>query len=239
MLFLFAMTVHIHRSEERGITKTSWLLSRHSFSFGEYYDSKRTQFGALLVLNDDLVQGGEGFGMHGHANMEIITFIIKGGITHKDSMKYTRTIREGQVQKMSAGTGVLHSEYNPLKSTSRFLQLWIQPDTLDIAPSYEEKDLPVDRNILHLVASGKKKDHVLFLQQDAFLSYGSFDIGKKIEYTLKDHAHGVFLFVVTGEIILGKENLFEGDSLELTDEREIRCVVNKESTVLVIEVPLE
>lgn len=230
--------MHIHRSEERGISRTSWLLSKHSFSFGDYYDSKRTQFGALLVLNDDLVQGGEGFGMHGHENMEIITFIVKGSITHKDSMKHTRTITEGQVQKMSAGTGVMHSEYNPLKTASRFLQLWIQPDKLDIPPSYEEKDLPTMRNVFSLVASGDIKDKVIFLHQDAFLSWGEFDAGKTCSYTFKDRTHGVFLFVVKGEIHLRKESLYEGDSAEILDKKEVSFQTKKESTILIVEVTL-
>ena len=231
--------MHIQRSKDRGSTKIDWLSSKHSFSFGDYYDPERLSFGKLFVLNDDIIKAGKGFGTHGHDNMEIITLVIEGSLEHKDSMGNKGIISEGKIQRMSAGTGVLHSEFSSSQSESRILQLWIEPNVLDIKPSYEQRSIPSHKNVLHRIASGKKTKDTVFLHQDALLSFGTFDSGEKILYPLENPSHGVFVFVVEGEITLGKETLKEGDSAEITRIDGLRFSSVVESTVLVIEVPLE
>ena len=229
----------IQRSKERGSTKLDWLNSKHSFSFGDYYDPERLSFGKLLVVNDDIIKAGKGFGKHGHDNMEIITLVIDGSLEHTDSMGNTGIISEGEIQRMSAGTGVLHSEFSSSQGDSRILQLWIEPNVLDIKPSYEQKKISSSKNILHRIASGKKIKDIVFLHQDAFLSFGTFDSGQKILYSLENPSHGVFVFVVKGEITLGKEKLKEGDSAEITQLDGLRFSSVVQSKILVIEVPME
>jgi hypothetical protein len=205
----------LRRAAERGHANHGWLDSWHTFSFADYYDPRHMGYGPLRVINEDRVQPGAGFGTHGHRDMEIITYVLEGALAHKDSMGNASTIVPGDVQRMSAGTGVRHSEYNhdPARIT-HFLQIWIEPDRTGIAPSYEQKrfDAPEKRGRLRLVASPGGRDGSVSLQQDAFLYAGLFDGPERAELEIpagrKSYVH-----VARGSIIVNGEALDTGDAL--------------------------
>jgi redox-sensitive bicupin YhaK (pirin superfamily) len=205
----------LRRAAERGHANHGWLDSWHTFSFADYYDPRHMGYGPLRVINEDRVQPGAGFGTHGHRDMEIITYVLEGALAHKDSMGNASTIVPGDVQRMSAGTGVRHSEYNhdPARIT-HFLQIWIEPDRTGTAPSYEQKrfDGPEKRGRLRLVASPGGRDGSVSLQQDAFLYAGLFDGPEGAELGIpagrKSYVH-----VARGSIIVNGEALDTGDAL--------------------------
>ena len=234
------MKVKIIYSEERGTTELGWLHSRHSFSFAEYYNPKRNLFGALRVLNDDIVEPGEGFGMHNHANFEIVSIVLEGALEHKDSIGSHGVIKTHEIQRISAGTGITHSEFNPsTKEKVHFLQIWIKPKELGIQPSYEQKKFDFQKNNLTEIASGKRSHDKVYLHQDTYLSICYFDKGKKISYKLKNPNNGVFAFVIEGSIFVGNHKLKKYDSVEITDADEIIFKTEDLSKVLFIEVPME
>ena len=233
------MKINIHKSNERGTSRYDWLLSRHSFSFANYYNPKKMNFGALRVLNDDIVDAGKGFGMHRHENMEIVSIVLEGSLEHKDSMGNHGIIKENEVQRMSAGTGVNHSEFNHSKTDkSHFLQIWIEPNEMGLEPSYEQKNIPTTKNKLHEVASGTKKKDVVYIHQNTFMFIGNFDKGNESMQILADNSHGAFVFVIEGEIELEKNILAAGDSAEITGAGKVAFKANKQSKVLLIEVPM-
>lgn len=232
------MKINILKSEDRRISRYDWLLSRHSFSFANYHNPERMGFGALRVLNDDIVDAGKGFGMHRHDNMEVISIVLEGSLEHKDSMGNHGIIKENEVQRMSAGTGVMHSEFNHSKTDkSHFLQIWIEPNEMNLEPSYEEKKIPTTRNKLHEIASGTKKNGV-YLHQDAFMFIGSFDKGNEIVQKLEDGPHGTFIFIIYGRIDLEKKILETGDSAEITGTDKVAFKAKEQSKILLIEVPI-
>jgi redox-sensitive bicupin YhaK (pirin superfamily) len=213
------MLTHIPAAE-RGRTRIDWLDSRHTFSFGEYYDPAHMGFRALRVLNDDRFAPGGGFPTHGHADMEIVSYVLEGALEHKDSLGTGSVIRPGDVQRMSAGTGVRHSEFNASKTAPvHFLQIWIVPDRHGHAPGYEQKAFTEDdrRGRLRLVGSSDGREGSVSLHQDVALYAGLFNEGEKATLALPAGRHG-FVHVASGSATVNGLALGEGDGLELSDE---------------------
>uniref|UniRef100_A0A832G8E2 Pirin family protein n=1 Tax=Ignavibacterium album TaxID=591197 RepID=A0A832G8E2_9BACT len=230
----------IHRSEERGKANYGWLDTRYSFSFSRYYDPEKMGFGLLRVLNDDVVHPATGFGTHPHDNMEIITIILDGQLEHKDSMGNGSVISKDEVQVMSAGSGVTHSEFNPSKTDKvSLLQIWIYPKEENIKPRYDQKSFPKEerKNKLVTVASGFNENGSLYIHQNAEIKLGYFEKPDIIKYTVRN-GNGVYLFVIDGQIKTGDEELFRRDAIGIydTDEFEIEVVDNAEFVLL--EVPM-
>ena len=227
----------VRRSGERGYADHGWLKSFHTFSFADYYDPKHIEFGALRVINEDRVQAGAGFGTHGHRDMEIISYVLAGALAHRDSTGTSSTIRPGDVQRMSAGRGVQHSEFNASKSEPvHFLQIWIQPNVRGIAPSYEEKhfDSSERRGRLRLIASPDKADGSLLIHQDARVYAGLFDAAE--EATLEVPAgRRLYLHVARGRLRANDTELTAGDALGLTDTRTLKLHDARQAEVLVFD----
>jgi quercetin 2,3-dioxygenase len=231
----------IRRSQERGYADHGWLKSFHTFSFADYFDPQNIEFGPLRVINEDRVQAGAGFGTHGHRDMEIISYVLAGELAHKDSMGNGSTIRPGDVQRMSAGTGVRHSEFNPSANEPvHFLQIWIQPSAQGIQPSYEEKRYPTEekRGRLRLIVSPDSADGSLLIHQDARLYAGLFD-GK--ESAVLDVANGrrVYVHVARGSVDANGVALDAGDALKLTQTKTLTLQNGREAEVLVFDLPGE
>ncbi|MCL6493600.1 MAG: pirin family protein [Ignavibacterium sp.] len=230
----------IYRSEERGKANYGWLDTRYSFSFSSYYDPEKMGFGLLRVLNDDVVHPATGFGTHPHDNMEIITIILDGQLEHKDSMGNGSVISKDEVQVMSAGSGITHSEFNPSKTDKvSLLQIWIYPKEENIKPRYDQKSFPKEerKNKLVTVASGFNENGSLYIHQNAEIKLGYFEKLDIIKYTVRN-GNGVYFFVIDGQIKIGDEELFRRDAIGIydTDEFEIEVVDNAEFVLL--EVPM-
>jgi redox-sensitive bicupin YhaK (pirin superfamily) len=228
-------------SNERGAVEHNWLHTKHSFSFGDYYNPKRMGFGALRVLNDDIIEPGKGFGLHPHENMEIVTIVLKGALEHKDSLGSHGVIRTGEVQRMSAGSGVKHSEYNHSKEESvHLLQIWVTPKEFDIDPSYEQKSFPMNeqKNRLYPIVSNIKNSNTLFIHQDATFSLGSFDAGVQIEKQTLSPKRGIYFFLINGEMDISDKKLKSGDALSISGEGTAKIKAIKPSYLLAIEVPM-
>jgi quercetin 2,3-dioxygenase len=221
----------IRKSAERGTNKIDWLTSFHSFSFGHYYDPQYMGFGNLVVINDDYIKGGGGFAEHGHKDMEIVTYIIDGELAHKDSLGNVATIKAGEVQRMSAGTGIRHSEFNYSKTeTCRLLQIWFLPDAEGKKPGYEQKHFSQDdkRNNLKLVVSPSGKDGSLSIGQNIEIYASILESGKSLVHELGDR-HG-WLQVARGDVEVNGKKLIEGDGVAITEESELSIKgVSKES----------
>jgi redox-sensitive bicupin YhaK (pirin superfamily) len=231
----------IHRANERGHANHGWLNSYHSFSFGEYYDPGKTNFGVLRVLNDDTVAPGMGFGTHPHNNMEIISIPLEGDLEHKDSMGTTSVIRHGDIQVMSAGTGIYHSEYNKNKDKPvKFLQIWVIPREKGVKPRYDQITLNLaDRhNKFQQVLSPKPDDAGVWIHQDAWFSLGKFDKGVKAEYELKKTGNGVYVFVLSGTVSVNGQELQNRDGAGITGLDKISVEATSDAEVLLMEVPM-
>jgi quercetin 2,3-dioxygenase len=229
----------IRRSHERGTADHGWLQSRHSFSFADYHDPRHVHFGPLRVINEDRVQAGAGFGTHSHRDMEIVSYVLEGSLAHKDSTGTASVIRPGDVQRMSAGTGVSHSEFNASKSDPvHFLQIWIIPDKTGIAPSYEEKhfDPAERRGQLRLIASPDKADGSVLLHQDVRIFSGLFD-GE--EHARLEVAGGrlSYIHVARGSIHVDGLHLEAGDGLKVTDAGDLEFKEGKLAEVIVFDLP--
>jgi redox-sensitive bicupin YhaK (pirin superfamily) len=235
------MKATVHQSESRGLVNHGWLKSRHTFSFAGYHNPERVHFGALRVLNDDEVAGGQGFGEHSHENMEIVSIPLQGDLAHKDNTGRNEVIREGDVQIMSAGSGIKHSEFNSSKEEEvHFLQIWVFPKEKDITPRYEQKSYsPEDRtNKFQTVVSPEGGDAVR-INQDAFFSLANLDAGLKLNYEVKIPGNGVYLFVLNGELIAAGESLDTRDAVAVTETASFEIKAKSYAEVLVIEVPME
>ncbi len=229
----------LRKSEERGHANHGWLDAHHSFSFAEYYDPKQMGFGSLRVLNDDRIAAGGGFGTHGHKDMEIITYVLDGELAHKDSMGNGSVIRPGDVQRMSAGKGVMHSEFNHAPdSQTHLLQIWITPDQLGIAPGYEEKhfDSAAKRGRLRLVASPQGEEGAVTIHQDARLYVGLFDGAESAAMTLPA-GRRAYVHVARGEVHVNGIALKEGDGLKATDEGQLEISQGRQAEVLLFDLP--
>jgi redox-sensitive bicupin YhaK (pirin superfamily) len=233
--------MQIRRSQERGFADHGWLKSFHTFSFGDYFDPEHVEFGALRVINEDRVTPGQGFGTHGHRDMEIISYVLEGSLAHQDSTGSRSTIRPGDVQRMSAGSGVRHSEFNPSDSEGvHFLQIWIQPNVRGIAPSYEEKrfETAEKRGRLRLVASPDRAEGSVLIHQDARVYAGLFDAAESARLEI-EHNRRVYVHVARGSVHANGVKLDAGDALELTDARELAVRDGADAEVLVFDLPGE
>jgi hypothetical protein len=229
----------IRRSDERGYADHGWLKSYHTFSFADYYDPRHVEFGALRVINEDRVQAGAGFGTHAHRDMEIISYVLSGELTHKDSIGNGSTIRPGDVQRMSAGSGVRHSEFNPSGSESvHFLQIWIQPNAQGIAPSYEEKRFSAEekRGRLRMIASPDQADGSVLIHQDARVYAGLFDGAETATLNVKP-GRRIYVHVARGAVTANGAVLNTGDALKLTDADELVFKEGNQAEVLVFDLP--
>ncbi|WP_432719637.1 pirin family protein [Jeongeupia wiesaeckerbachi] len=229
--------IKLRKANERGHANHGWLDSWHSFSFAGYYDPAHVQFGALRVINDDRIAPGMGFGTHPHNNMEIISYVLEGELAHKDSMGNGSVIRAGSVQRMSAGTGVAHSEFNPSKQhAAHLLQIWLIPDRQDVAPSYEESyfDVAEKRGKLRLVASGDGADGSVTINQDARLYSGLFDAGETATLALAA-GRRAYVHVARGQVAVNGVALEAGDALLLNDEAALHVGNGQQAEVLVFD----
>lgn len=236
------MKTILHPASERGNANHGWLNAHHSFSFANWYDPSKMHFGMLRVLNDDIVAPGQGFGMHPHNDMEIITIILKGALEHKDNMGNGSQIKPGDVQVMSAGTGVLHSEFNPSPSEEVSLfQLWIFPKEKGIKPKYDQKtfDDTERKNSAQLVASGFKKNGELYIHQDAAISLAAIDKNNSLEYNVSQRGNGAYIMVVEGAVEINGEKLGRRDAIGITDTETVKIKADEQSSLLIIDVPMQ
>jgi redox-sensitive bicupin YhaK (pirin superfamily) len=231
--------MELRKSEERGHANLGWLDSYHSFSFADYVDVKHMGFGPLRVINEDVILPGTGFGTHGHKDMEIITYVLEGELGHKDSMGNGSVIRPGDVQRMSAGRGVMHSEFNHSQENStHLLQIWITPNQLGIIPGYEEKNFPRAKKDgrLCLLASENGQDGSVMLHQDAKLYAGLFDAGQQADLILAP-GRLAYVQVVRGAVSINDQRLQAGDALKLSAESALRIQHGEQAEVLVFDLP--
>jgi redox-sensitive bicupin YhaK (pirin superfamily) len=235
------MKTIIHRSTERGHANHGWLNAHHSFSFASWHDPSKIHFGMLRVLNDDIVAPGQGFGMHPHNDMEIITIILKGALQHKDNMGNGSVIKPGDVQVMSAGTGVLHSEFNPSSNEEvNLFQLWIFPKENGIKPRYDQKtfDSASRNNAVQTVASGFKKNGELYIHQDAAISLAHVDKDKKITYDMTKKGNGAYIMVIEGSAKIAGNDLNKRDAIGVSETDNFEIEGKENTELLIIEVPM-
>jgi hypothetical protein len=233
--------LELRRAQERGHADHGWLRSYHSFSFADYYDPQHMGFGPLRVINEDRIQPGSGFGTHGHRDMEIISYVLEGELAHKDSLGNGSVIRPGDVQRMSAGTGVRHSEFNHAPSAvTHFLQIWIEPNRVGIAPGYEEKNFPASekRGRLRLVASEDGSDGSVHIHQDARMYVGLFDGDEQATLALES-GRLAYVHVAHGSVHVNGVALQEGDAAKLSGESSVVLSEGAGAEVLVFDLPRE
>lgn len=232
----------LHKAETRGHANHGWLDSHHTFSFANYYNPERMHFGVLRVLNDDRVDPGMGFGRHPHDNMEIISIPLEGDLEHKDSMDNTAVIKHGDIQVMSAGTGIFHSEYNKNNDQAvKFLQIWLFPKSKNVTPRYDQLTLNIEdsHNKLQQVLSPDKNDDGVWINQDAWFHIGRFDKDVAIEYPLKKQGNGVYAFVIKGDFTIAGTRLNQRDGLGIWDTNTISLKADAaDAEVLLMEVPM-
>lgn len=235
------MKTVLHKAETRGHANHGWLDSHHTFSFANYHNPERMHFGMLRVLNDDVVAPGMGFGKHPHDNMEIISIPLEGDLEHQDSMGNKTVIRQGDVQVMSAGTGVYHSEYNKNKDREvKFLQIWVFPNKKGVDPRYDQislRELETE-NSFYQIVSPDPEDPGVWIHQDAWFHMGSFAEGASAKYELKKKGNGVYLFLLDGNIEAAGHKLGKRDGLGISETEQIRINAFRNSKVLLMEVPM-
>ena len=234
------MKTTLHTADSRGLANHGWLQSRHTFSFANYYDQDRMHFGALRVLNDDVVQGGMGFGTHPHENMEIVSIPLSGDLAHKDSTGHQEIIRQNDVQIMSAGSGISHSEYNHSQEQSvSFLQIWVYPKERDIAPRYEQKTYhAADRKNQFQTVVAPDHEAAVWINQDAWFTLGSLEAGHASTYELHRPQQGVYAFVIEGQVTVAGQTLGRRDGLAIEDATAIAVEAQADTELLLIEVPM-
>ena len=235
------MKTVIHKSNTRGHANHGWLNSYHTFSFAGYYDVNRIHFGALRVLNDDTVAAGMGFGTHPHDNMEIISIPLSGDLKHKDSMGNETIIKQGDIQVMSAGTGIAHSEMNANKDKEvKFLQIWVIPNKKNVQPRYGQITLDESKmkNNLLQVLSPNENDEGVWIHQDAWFHMGNLEKGFSTTYQLKNKTNGVYAFLLQGNININNEQLNSRDGLAISETNEFTISANDDSKLLIMEVPM-
>jgi redox-sensitive bicupin YhaK (pirin superfamily) len=233
----------LHIANERGLVSFGWLEARYSFSFGNYYNADKMNFGALRVLNDDTIAPGMGFGKHPHKNMEIITIVQSGALKHEDSMGNKGIIEAGDIQVMSAGSGIEHSEVNASSQNSLTLfQLWIHSQTLDVTPRYEQNKIAplLTENGFTTIVKPKQealKDDI-WIHQQAYISIGNFSNQTQINYSMQQSQNGVYIMVIKGSIVVADQTLQQRDAIGLWNTHSIDMTITKNSKVLVVEVPM-
>ncbi|RIJ34031.1 pirin family protein [Pontibacter oryzae] len=232
----------IHKADTRGHANHGWLNSHHTFSFARYYNPERMGFGLLRVLNDDIVAPGMGFGTHPHDNMEIVSIPLKGALAHQDSTGTSEVIETNEVQIMSAGSGLTHSEFNASKTEPvNFLQIWVFPKEQSIQPRYEQKAYkPEDRqNKLQTVISPEKGSDALWINQDAWFTLGSLKAGFSEDYQLHKRGNGVYAFVLEGEVEIDGEKLEKRDGMGISDADWVSIKSSADAELLLIEIPMK
>jgi redox-sensitive bicupin YhaK (pirin superfamily) len=232
----------LHKSETRGDANHGWLHSRHTFSFADYYDPERVHFGMLRVLNDDIVEAGMGFSTHPHDNMEIISIPLEGDLEHKDSMGNISVIKHGDVQVMSAGSGITHSEYNRNKDRKvKFLQIWVFPNRKNVKPRYDQITLNIaDRhNMFQQILSPNPDDAGVWIYQNAWFHLGHFDKGFSADYKVKAAGNGVYTFVLSGSVTINNQALNSRDGLGIWDTDKLSVKADGDAEFLMIEVPMK
>ena len=235
-----AQTV-LHTANSRGKADHGWLKSFHSFSFAGYYNPDRINFGALRVLNDDFVTGGKGFGEHPHDNMEIISIPLAGELQHKDSLGNTATIKAGEIQVMSAGTGVYHSEYNSdPENPAKFLQIWVFPNKRDVTPRYNQITIDNEtRNEFIQVLSPNANDAGVWIHQDAWFNMARFDTDTTKNYKLHLTGNGAYIFVLNGDVTINGQQVGTRDGFGIWDTEQFEVKANSNAEFLVMEVPMQ
>ncbi|CAZ94872.1 pirin family protein [Zobellia galactanivorans] len=235
------MHTTIHKADTRGHANHGWLNSYHTFSFANYHDLERMNFGVLRVLNDDQVAAGMGFNTHTHKNMEIISIPLEGDLEHKDDMGNTTIIRQGDIQAMSAGTGIQHSEKNKSRDQQvKFLQIWVLPNKVNVSPRYDQISLKPDslKNNLQQIVSPHADDDGIWIHQNAWFHLGDFDKGQKTTYQLKDPANGVYIFLLEGKCTANGIALDKRDGLGIEEAERIDLSYLENSKILLMEVPM-
>jgi len=229
--------ITIRKAEDRGHANHGWLNSYHTFSFANYYDPKHMGFRALRVINEDRVSPGAGFGTHGHSDMEIITYVLEGSLEHKDSIGTGSVIQPGEAQRMSAGKGIRHSEFNHSKTESvHFLQIWLLPDTKDLPPSYEQRNFSPAKNPgkLHLVAARNGREGAVTVHQDVDLYAAVLELGDRISHTLQPQRHG-WIQVARGAITLNGLPLDKGDGAAISQETDVVIEATTDAEILLFD----
>jgi len=235
------MKTIFHKSEDRGHVNHGWLNAKHSFSFASYHDPSKVHFGLLRVLNDDIVAPGMGFGMHPHDNMEIVTIPLSGTLEHKDSMGNIGVIKPNEIQAMSAGSGLMHSEYNHSKTEEiNLLQIWVFPKERNITPRYDQRIFSEEEKNgkFKTIVAPVKADDVMWINQDAYFSIGKFKGNSSIEYSIKHKGNGAYVFLIEGEININNQSLKKRDAIGILETEDFDITVTKDSEILVIEVPM-
>ncbi|MBB2145692.1 pirin family protein [Pedobacter sp. LMG 31464] len=236
-----AQTV-VHKANTRGVADHGWLKSYQSFSFAGYYNPERINFGALRVLNDDIVTGGKGFGEHPHDNMEIISIPLEGELQHKDSMGNTATIKAGEIQVMSAGTGIYHSEYNPdATKPAKFLQIWLFPNKRNVTPRYDQIEVNTanKQNEFVQILSPNKDDAGVWIYQDAWFNLANFDANTTKTYSFHKEGNGLYVFVLKGKVEVNGEALDTRDGFGIWDTNSVEIKAIADAEFLLMEVPME
>lgn len=231
----------LHKANTRGHANHGWLNSFHTFSFANYYNPERVHFGALRVLNDDTVDPGMGFGTHSHDNMEIISIPLEGDLEHKDSMGNVTVIKGGDIQVMSAGTGIHHSEYNRNKDQEvKFLQIWVIPNQKKVTPRYDQISLNVEdrHNKLQQILSPNPEDEGVWIHQNAWFHLGNLDKGMSVDYALKAPGNGVYAFILKGEVNIDGQQLSTRDGFGIWNTNKINVKANSDAELLLMEVPM-
>ncbi|NVN95063.1 MAG: pirin family protein [Bacteroidetes bacterium] len=235
-----AKTIY-HKAESRGDAMHGWLHSRHTFSFANYYNPERMHFGALRVLNDDIVSRGEGFGMHPHDNMEIISIPLQGDLEHKDNLGNIAVIRKGDIQVMSAGTGIFHSEYNHNKDTDvNFLQIWVLTNKKNASPRYDQKSIRdmEKENTFFQILSPNADDQGVWIYQDAWFHLGYFKAAHTESYHFKKEGNGLYIFLLEGQIEVDGQILDKRDGYGIWDTDKVTVTATKDASILLMEVPM-
>ena len=231
----------LHKADSRGDANHGWLHSKHTFSFAGYFDQSRMNFGALRVLNDDYVAAGMGFGKHPHNDMEIISIPLEGELAHNDSMGTGSVIKKGDIQVMSAGTGIQHSEYNHSEENPvKFLQIWIIPNKQNVQPRYDQISIDIDKsknNFLQIL-SPNENDEGVWIYQNAWIHLANFEEGFEKVYDIKSKGNGVYEFVLSGKIDVDGNQLSDRDGLGVKDVDQIKIKANSKAEFLLIEVPV-
>ncbi|QBA63421.1 pirin family protein [Muriicola soli] len=231
----------LHKASTRGFADHGWLRSHHTFSFAGYHDPSRMNFGVLRVLNDDEVAGGMGFGTHPHQNMEIISIPLEGELEHKDSMGNVAVIKEGDVQVMSAGTGVNHSERNKNRDKKvKFLQIWVLPNKVNVSPRYDQITLDQTslKNTFHQIISPDPKDIGVWIHQDAWFHLGDFDKGETISYGMRKKSNGLYIFLLEGKCRVAGEELNRRDGLGVWQVNTLEFEMMEAGQILLMEIPM-
>lgn len=227
--------ISIRPSQERGTTRTHWLASQHSFSFGEYFDPAHTGFRSLRVINQDVVAPGTGFGLHGHRNMEIVTFVRRGELAHGDSLGHGSTLGPGDLQRMSAGRGIRHQEFNPSSHEPvEFLQIWIEPSERDLPPSYEESRAASERGNLSLLVSRDGGSGTMQIGQDVAIYRGQLEPGASVNIAI-DRGRGAWLQLMSGKVRLNEQALGEGDGAAVEEESTLNIIAEEAADFLLFD----